>query len=128
MRHNIAGRKLGRTTEHRKALFRNQLENFFKHERIVITLAQARELRPLAEKMVTWGKKDTLHARRRVRRWIPNRQVVKKVFDDVAPRFLDRSGGYTRILKTGPRRGDGAEMAILQFVDFVFKVKEKKEK
>ncbi|HPR64756.1 MAG TPA: 50S ribosomal protein L17 [Thermoanaerobaculia bacterium] len=128
MRHNMAGRKLGRTTEHRKALFRNQLQSFFKHERIVLTLPQAKELRRLAERMITWGKKDSLHARRIVRRDIPDRQIVKRLFDEVAPRFVDRAGGYTRILKIGPRKGDGAEMAILQLVDYTFKVKEKKEK
>jgi len=124
----MAGRKLGRTTEHRKALFRNQLQSFFKHERIVLTLPQAKELRRLAERMITWGKKDSLHARRIVRRDIPDRQIVKRLFDEVAPRFVDRAGGYTRILKIGPRKGDGAEMAILQLVDYTFKVKEKKEK
>ena len=128
MRHNNAGRKLGRTSEHRKALFRNQLQSFFKHEQITVTLPKAKELRPLAEKMITWGKKDSLHARRMVRRWIPDRQIVKRLFDDVAPRFVDREGGYTRILKLGPRKGDGAEMAILQLVDYTFKTKEKKEK
>ena len=128
MRHNIAGRKLGRTSEHRTAMFRNQLQSFIQHERIILTLPQAKELRRLAEKMITLGKKDTLHARRRARRMVPNRHLVQRLFDEVAPRFVDREGGYTRILKIGPRKGDGAEMAILQLVDYVFKPAGKKEK
>ncbi|MEM8961091.1 MAG: 50S ribosomal protein L17 [Acidobacteriota bacterium] len=117
MRHRVRGRKLGRTTSHRKALFRNQLSSLFEHERIITTLPKAKELRPLAEKLVTAGRKDDLPARRRVRKWV-NRHLVKKIFDDIAPRFADRPGGYTRILKLGPRQGDAAEMAILEFVDY----------
>ncbi len=117
MRHAIRGRKLGRTTAHRRALFRNQLESLVEHERITTTLVKAKELRPIAEKMVTKGKSGTLHARRRVRRWL-NRHLVKKLFDDIAPRFAERQGGYTRILKLGPRKGDGAEMALIEFVDY----------
>lgn len=117
MRHAIRGRKLGRTTAHRRALFRNQLESLVQHERITTTLQKAKELRPLAEKMVTHGKRGTLTARRRVRRWV-NRHTVKKIFDDLASRFEDRQGGYTRILKLGPRKGDGAEMALIEFVDY----------
>lgn len=118
MRHAIRGRKLGRTTAHRRALFRNQLASLVRHERIVTTLPKAKELRPLFEKTVTQGKRGTLHARRRVRRWLSDRHLVKKLFDDIAPRFADRSGGYTRILKLGPRKGDGAEMAIIELVDY----------
>ncbi len=118
MRHAIRGRKLGRTTAHRLALFRNQLQSLVKHERITTTLPKAKELRPIFEKAVTQGKRGTLHARRRVRRWIPDRHLVQKLFDDIAPRFADRNGGYTRILKLGPRKGDGAEMAIIELVDY----------
>ena len=117
MRHNVHGRKLGRTSAHRTAMFRNQLASLIEHERIRTTLAKAKELRPLAEKMVTQGKKDTLHARRTVGRMIPDRGKVTKLFDEIAPRFADRPGGYTRITKLGPRKGDGAEMAVLEFVE-----------
>lgn len=121
MRHAIKNRKLGRTSAHRQALFRNQLQSFMDKGRIVTTLAKARELRPLAERVVTRGKQsDSINARRWVLRWIPNRNLVKKVFDEISPRFSDRAGGYTRIIKLGPRKGDGAEMAVLEFVDYEF--------
>ena len=107
MRHRVKGRKLGRTPAHRKALFRNQLASLVKEERIKTTLPKAKELRPIAEKVVTQGKRNTLHARRQVNRWLPERDLVKKVFDDIAPRFQERPGGYTRIIKLGPRQGDG---------------------
>jgi len=118
MRHNVKGRKLGRTTEHRKALFRNQLASLVESGRIRTTLSKAKELRPIAEKIVTKGKRGTVDARRQVRRWLSQRELVKKLFDEVAPRFQERNGGYLRILKLGPRSGDGAEMALLEFVDF----------
>lgn len=117
MRHRNHGRKLGRTTSHRLALFRNQLQSLIEHGRVRTTLAKAKELRPLAERMVTKGKKGTVHDRRLVRRWVPRRDLVKKLFDDIAPRFQERPGGYCRILKLGPRKGDGAEMAVLEWVD-----------
>lgn len=117
MRHNVHGRKLGRTSAHRTAMFRNQLASLIENEQIRTTLAKAKELRPLAERVVTQGKKDTLHARRLVARWIPDRGKVTKLFDEIAPRFADRPGGYTRIIKLGPRKGDGAEMALLEFVE-----------
>ncbi len=117
MRHNVHGRKLGRTSSHRIAMFRNQLASLVDHERITTTLAKAKELRPIAEKMVTHGKKDSIHARRQVRRWLADRSRVKKLFDEIAPRFSDRQGGYTRIVKLGPRKGDGAEMALLEWVE-----------
>jgi large subunit ribosomal protein L17 len=114
----MKGRKLGRTTSHRLALFRNQLQSLMTAERIVTTLPKAKELRPLAERVITRGKADSVPARRWVRRWIPDRDVVRKVFDTLAPRFKDRPGGYTRIVKLGPRQGDGAELAVLEFVDY----------
>ena len=117
MRHNVKGRKLGRTSAHRKAMFRNQLASLVEYERIKTTLPKAKELRPIAEKIVTQGKKDTLHARRQVNRWLPRRDLVKKVFDEIAPRFEERPGGYLRIVKLGPRQGDGAEMALVEFVE-----------
>ena len=118
MRHQKAHRKLGRTTSHRRALFRNQLASLVRHERITTTLQKAKELRPIAEKVITQGKRGTVHARRRVRTWLPDRSLVRKVFDDLAPRMEDRPGGYLRILKLGPRKGDGAEMALVELVDF----------
>src|SRR6202035_551411 len=121
MRHAVKGRKLGRTTAHREALFRNQLQSLIENERIVTTLPKAKELRPLAESWIPPARQGTFPARRWVLRWIPNteksRSVVKKVFDEIAPRFESRPGGYCRIVKLGPRQGDGAEMAVLEFVD-----------
>ncbi len=117
MRHRVSGRKLSRTTAHRRALFRNQLASLIEHERIRTTLPKAKELRPIAEKMVTQGKRGSLHARRLVGRWVSNRQLVRKLFEEIAPRFAERPGGYTRIVKLGPRLGDAAEMAVLEFVE-----------
>lgn len=118
MQHNKAGRKLGRTTSHRFAVFRNQLASLLAHERIVTTVHKAKELRPIAEKIITQGKRGTQHARRLAGRWIADRELLKKLFEQIAPRFSTRPGGYLRIVKLGSRLGDGAEMAILEFVDF----------
>ncbi len=123
MRHNKRFRKLGRTTSHRIAMFRNMVASLIEHGRITTTLHKAKELRPVAEKVITRGRIDTVPARRWVRQWIPNRTLVKKLFNEVSPRFADRPGGYLRIIKLGPRRGDGAEMAILEFVDYEFEAK-----
>lgn len=119
MRHRVHGRKLGRTTAHRKALFRNQLTALFTHERIITTVAKAKELRPIAERMVTLARTGTLPARRRVLTMVPDKIVVRRLFDEIAPRFMDRDGGYTRIVRLGKRRGDGAELALIEFVDYV---------
>ena len=89
----------------------------YENEQIRTTLAKAKELRPLADRMITHGKKGGVHHRRLARRWLPDRGSVRKLFDDIAPRFEERAGGYTRIIKLGPRRGDGAEMALLEFVE-----------
>lgn len=119
MRHQKSGRKLGRVGEHRRALFRNQLRSLVIHERIVTTLPKAKELRPIAERMVTLAKdSESVHARRMAGRWIEDRSLVKRLFTEIGPRFVNRPGGYTRIVKLGPRRGDGAELAILEFVDY----------
>ncbi len=118
MRHGMRGRKLGRTAAHRKALFRNQLTSLVRSGRIITTLAKAKSLRPIAEKLVTRGKQDTVHARRQARRWLANRDDVRKLFDEISPRFVDRAGGYLRIVKLGPRLGDAAETAVLEFVDY----------
>src|SRR5690348_2425918 len=128
MQHNRFGRKLRRTTSHRLAMFRNQLMSIVEHERIATTLEKAKELRPLVEKVVTLGKNDSVPARRKVFRWVPSRSLVKKVFDTLGPRFTDRPGGYTRILHLGRRRGDNSEEAILEFVDFQFKPKDRAPK
>ena len=120
MQHNRAGRKLGRTTAHRRALFRNQLASLVTHERITTTLHKAKDLRPLAEKLVTLGKRGGLHARRLALKVVPEAEVIHRLFEEVAPRFKERAGGYTRILKLGRRAGDGAEMAIIEFVDYDF--------
>jgi large subunit ribosomal protein L17 len=123
MRHRVRGRKLGRTTAHRTAMFRNQLTALFTHERITTTVAKAKELQPLAEKMVTLARTGTLANRRAVQAMVPDKEILRRLFDDVAPRFNDRSGGYTRILRLGRRRGDNAEMAIIEFVDYTPKPK-----
>lgn len=123
MRHNTFGRKLGRTTSHRLAMFRNQLASLVESERIVTTLPKAKELRPIAERAITQGKRGTVHARRLVARWLTSRPLVKKLFEEIAPRFAERPGGYLRIVKLGNRAGDGAEMAVLEFVDFELKKK-----
>src|SRR6476469_2177085 len=117
MRHAMRHRKLGRTSSHREALFRNQLQSLVEKERIVTTLPKAKELRPIAEKVITRGKHGTVHDRRWVLSWVLKRDLVKKVFDEIAPRFTARPGGYLRIVKLGPRQGDGAEMAVLELVD-----------
>jgi large subunit ribosomal protein L17 len=117
MRHALRGRKLGRTSAHREALFRNQIQSLVEHERIVTTLPKAKELRPIAEKVITHGKHGTVHDRRWVLRWVLRRELVAKVFDVIAPRFSERPGGYLRIVKLGPRQGDGAEMAVLELVE-----------
>lgn len=123
MRHNASGRKLGRKTGHRLAMFRNQLASLVAQERIVTTVSKAKELRPLAERIVTQGKRGTVHARRLVGRWVSDRDLIKKLFDEIAPRFASRPGGYLRIVKLGARQGDNAEMAVLEFVDFKLKAK-----
>jgi large subunit ribosomal protein L17 len=116
MRHNVGYRKLGRTSEHRRALLRNLASDLFRHERLKTTVPKARELRPFAERLITLARRDDLHARRQVVRQISDKDVVKKLFDTLGPRFAQRPGGYTRALKLGPRLGDGADMAIVELV------------
>lgn len=117
MRHGNANRKLGRTSSHRNAMFRNQLASLIEHERIVTTLPKAKELRPIAEKLITLAKNDSVHARRQAARQVPSDALIAKLFDTIGPRFSTRPGGYTRIMKLGARRGDAAEMAILELVE-----------
>jgi large subunit ribosomal protein L17 len=117
MRHGNANRKLGRTSAHRNAMFRNQLASLIESERIVTTLPKAKELRPIAEKLITLAKNDSVHARRQAARQVPSDALIAKLFDTIGPRFSTRPGGYTRIMKLGARRGDAAEMAILELVE-----------
>ncbi len=117
MRHRVSGRALGRTSSHRKALIRNQITDLLRHDRIVTTEAKAKTVRPAAEKVITLGKRGNLHARRQAGAILTDKKVLKRLFDDIAPRFESRRGGYTRIVKLGPRQGDGAHMALIELVD-----------
>ena len=117
MRHLKAGRKFGRTSAHRKALFRNLVEALIQRERISTTLAKAKELRGKVEKTITLGKKGTLHARRQAFKLAPQKETIRKVFGSLAERYANRPGGYTRIIKIGARRGDNAPMAYIELVD-----------
>src|SRR5256712_1347222 len=130
MRHRVAHRKLGRITPHRTALLRNLATALFERERIRTTLPKAKELRPFAERLITLAKREVnrLHARRLVLRDIQDSTIVKKLFDSLGARFATRPGGYTRILRLGPRRGDGAEMAIVELLGSEYKPKSKDEK
>ncbi|GAB4282544.1 MAG: 50S ribosomal protein L17 [Deferrisomatales bacterium] len=116
MRHRKAGRKLGRTGSHRKALFRNMVTSLFEHERIQTTDAKAKEVRRIAERLISLGKRGDLHARRRALAYVRSKSVVAKLFEEISPRFAQRPGGYTRIVKLGNRRGDNAPMSILELV------------
>jgi large subunit ribosomal protein L17 len=127
MRHRVKGKKLSRDSAQRKALLRNLVTSFLEKERIRTTLAKAKATKPVAEKMITLGKNNSLHSRRMALRFIYKKDVVKKLFDDIGPRFKERPGGYTRIVKIGPRSGDGAEMALLELVGSEFKKKDKKK-
>ena len=114
--HRVAGRKLSRYRDQRTALLRGLVAELIRHERITTTLAMAKETRVVAEKLITHGKKGTLHHRRLALAQVPDKQAVKKVFDEVAPRYAGRAGGYTRVIKLGPRQGDAAAMAIIELV------------
>jgi large subunit ribosomal protein L17 len=116
MKHRITMRKLSRDRGHRRALLRNQVTSLIEHERIETTVAKAKELRRVADKIVTYGKTGTLHARRAVAAFVQTPEMVEKLLRDVAPRFADRAGGYTRVLRTRNRRGDAAEMAVVELV------------
>jgi large subunit ribosomal protein L17 len=117
MRHKVAGRKFDRAGDDRTALFKNLVKDFMRHEKIKTTEAKAKEIRPIAERMITLGKDGTLHARRQALAYINDKDVVKKLFEDISPRFATRPGGYTRIIKLGPRNGDAAPMAQLELVE-----------
>ena len=117
MRHRLAGRKLGRRTGHRRALYRNLVTDLLKHEKIITTEAKAKEVRGLAEKMITLGKKSGLHSYRQALSFMMDRKVTEKLFAELAPRYSERPGGYTRIVKLEPRVGDGAPMVQLELVE-----------
>jgi len=121
MRHRVAGKKLGRKTAHRLMMFRNMVTSLFDKERILTTLDRAKAVRPIAERMITLGKRESLHARRQALAYIKDPAVVSKLFDTLAPRFSQRPGGYTRIIKRGFRPGDGAQKAYLELVGYEFK-------
>ena len=116
MRHKVAGRKLGRDTGHRRAMYRNLVTDLLDYEKITTTEAKAKEVRGLAEKMITLGKEGQLHSRRQALSFIIDKKVAEKVFAELAPRYAERPGGYTRITKLGPRLGDGAAMVQLELV------------
>ncbi len=117
MRHKMAGRKLGRNSSHRRAMLRNLVTSLLEKEQIVTTDARAKEVRKLADKMITLGKRGDLHARRQAQSYIMGKDVVARLFERVAPRFQDRPGGYTRIVKIGNRTGDNAQMSVIQLVE-----------
>jgi large subunit ribosomal protein L17 len=125
MRHQKKTIKLGRTAEHRKALLANQVCSLIEHQRIKTTLAKAKAVRPLAERMVTLGKNGSIHARRTAFATLRQKNAVKKLFDDIAPRSAERNGGYTRIVKLGYRKSDSAQMAFIEWVDMAEVVEEK---
>jgi large subunit ribosomal protein L17 len=125
MRHQKKTIKLGRTAEHRKALLANQVCSLIEHQRIKTTLAKAKAVRPLAERMVTLGKNGSIHARRTALATLRQKNAVKKLFDDIAPRSAERNGGYTRIVKLGQRKSDSASMAFIEWVDMAEVVEQK---
>jgi len=127
MRHNKSGRRLGRTTSHRIAMFRNMVTSFLNHERITTTDAKAKELRSIADKMITLGKRGDLHAMRLAASFIREKSVVTKLFTTIAPRYVDRQGGYTRIVKLGIRPGDNAPLSMIELVEAEFTPKPKKK-
>jgi large subunit ribosomal protein L17 len=116
MRHRNAGRKLSRNTSHRRALLRNLVTSLLEHGRLMTTLPKAKEVRPLAERMITLGKQDSLSARRQVHSYLLKDATAQKVFSTIAPKFADRKGGYSRIIKLGNRKGDGADLAIIELL------------
>ena len=118
MRHKKSGRALGRSSAHRSAMFRNMVTSLFEHERIVTTHEKAKEVRPIAEKMITLAKRGDQHARRQALSFIRSKKIVAKLFDQIVEQFKERNGGYTRILQTGVRQGDAASMAIIELVGY----------
>lgn len=128
MRHRVAGRQFGRNTDQRKALFRGLVTSLFEHGRIETTLAKAKEIKGIAEKILSLGKKANLHARKQVLSYLYKEDTVSKLFDEIAPRMKDRNGGYLRIVRTRRRHGDGAEMAVIELVDYEAEMKKLEKK
>ena len=128
MRHLKSGSKLGRNPWHRRATLRNLVTNLFEHGRITTTLTRAKAARPVAEKVITWGKRDTLQSRRQAAAYLMTPETTAKLLREIAPKFADRAGGYTRIIHAGNRVGDNAKVAILELLGYELKKKEKKEK
>jgi large subunit ribosomal protein L17 len=126
MRHRVAGRKFSRHTQHRELMFRNMLVSLLEHERIKTTLAKGKELRSWADRIITLGKRGTLHARRRAFALLRDKGIVKKLFDEIAPKFKDRAGGYTRVYKLGWRQGDAAPLSLVELVTFTHPEEKKK--
>jgi large subunit ribosomal protein L17 len=118
MRHKKAGKRLGRSSSHRIAMFRNMVTSLFEHERIITTTEKAKEVRPIAEKLITLAKRGDMHARRQALSYIRSKAVVEKLFTNIKEKFVNRNGGYTRILPTGVRKGDAAGMAIFELVGY----------
>ncbi len=116
MRHRKHGRKLGRTSGHRRALFSNQATELFRHGQIKTTLAKGKALRPVVERLITLARRGDLHARRQAARWIHDHEILQVLFEDIGPRYADRPGGYTRVIQADRRKGDGAPMAYIQLV------------
>jgi large subunit ribosomal protein L17 len=125
MRHQRSGKKLGRDSAHRRALYANLASNLIEHERIKTTLTKAKAVKPIAEQMITLGRRGDMHARRQAVAFLRSKDIVHKLFDEIGPRYADRPGGYSRIIRIGPRQGDAAEMVYLELVDtpLVFKTK-----
>ena len=128
MRHNKSGRRLGRKPDHRQHMMKNMVTSFFENEKITTTVTRAKELRKLVDKMITLGKRGDLHARRQALRVIQDQKVVAKLFDMIAPRYAERPGGYTRIIRLENRQGDNAPMSIIELVEEGFEPKQKTEK
>ena len=126
MRHRVAGRKLSRHTQHRELMFRNMLVSLLQHERIKTTLAKGKELRSWADRIISLGKQGTLHARRRAFALLRDKEIVKKLFDEIALKFKDREGGYTRVYRLGWRQGDGAPLSLVELVTYASPEKKKK--
>jgi len=126
MRHRKAGRRLGRTSSHRDAMLRNMVTSLLDQERIVTTVAKAKEARRVTEQMITLGKRGDLHARRQAMAYIRSKSIVAKLFDQLGSQYAERNGGYTRIIRTGSRLGDAAPMAILELVEYKEEMKEVK--
>ncbi len=128
MRHRKAGKQLGRNTSHRRAMLRNMVTSLFEHEQIVTTDAKAKVVRPVAEKMITLAKRGDLHSRRQALAYMQDKGVIHKLFGDLKDRYLDRQGGYLRIVKKGVRKGDGASVSVIQLLPADESVKSRKEK